>query len=545
MLTELAVTNLGVIDELALVLGPGMTALTGETGAGKTMVVEAIELLVGGRADPVIVRPGSAEATVEGRFLSPEDEEIVLTRVIPRDGRSRAYLNGRLAPAATLAEWGGRLVDLHGQHAHQSLLAAASQRSALDRFGAIDLEPLRQARTEVRRIEDGLVALGGDERARAREIDLLQFQVAELDAARLDDPDEDDRLDVEEDALADATAHRQAAAEVAATLAAEGSSVDALASAISVLSGRTPFADQADRLRSLATELDDVVRDVRLTGEAIEDDPERLARVRERRHLLRELRRKYGETLADVQHYAAEAGERLARLEAHDQQAAALDAARRQSQVRLGAASATIGAARRAAAPDLAAAVQGHLTELAMPAARVTVEVGDDDPGDDVRFLLAANRGAPLLPLAKVASGGELARAMLGLRLVLAGRRGPGGDGGDGTDDTPATLIFDEVDAGIGGQAALAVGRALAILAAERQILVVTHLPQVAAFADRQVAIAKHDDGAAIRATAAELDRDTRLVELSRMLSGSPDSSTAHRHAAELLATAARELGRG
>src|SRR5438552_11460343 len=188
MLTELAVRDLGVIDELRLVLGPGMTALTGETGAGKTLLVEAIELLVGGRADGVLVRPGAGEARVEGRFVVDE-AETVLARVVPAQGRSRAYVDGRLATAAELAEVGARLVDLHGQHAHQSLLATRAQRHALDRFGAVDQVPLVAARRKVVELDDALAGLGGDPRARAREVDLLRFQLAEIDGAALDDPD--------------------------------------------------------------------------------------------------------------------------------------------------------------------------------------------------------------------------------------------------------------------------------------------------------------------------------------------------------------------
>ena len=194
---------------LDLVLPPGLTAFTGETGAGKTMLVEAINLLVGGRADPTIVRTGAAEARVEGRFVVGDDEYIV-SRVIPSDGRSRAYVNGRLATAATLAELGARTVDLHGQHAHQSLLSTAAQRDALDRFCATDLEPLRAARARLTEIDASLAALGGDQRSRAREVDLLRFQVGELVAAAITGPDEDERLTTEEDALADAVAHREA-----------------------------------------------------------------------------------------------------------------------------------------------------------------------------------------------------------------------------------------------------------------------------------------------------------------------------------------------
>src|SRR2546421_4273352 len=193
MLTELVVRNLGVIADLRLLVGPGMTALTGETGAGKTMLVEALELLVGGKVDTSLVRPGTDEATIEGRFVL-DDEEVVLARVVPAVGRSRAYVNGRLAPASSLAEWGSKLVDLHGQHEHQSLLSPAVQRAALDRFGAVDLGALTDARRELSSIESALADLGGDERSRARELDLVRFQVAELDAAALSATDEDEQL---------------------------------------------------------------------------------------------------------------------------------------------------------------------------------------------------------------------------------------------------------------------------------------------------------------------------------------------------------------
>ena len=533
MLTELAVTDLGVIEHLSLVLGPGMTALTGETGAGKTLLVGAIDLLVGGRADPVLVRPGALEARVEGRFVLG-GTETVLTRVVPRDGRSRAYVDGRLATAAQLAEHGRRLVDLHGQHAHQSLLAAATQRSALDRFGGVDLAPLDAARARLVEIDAALAALGGDARARAREIDLLRFQVAELEAAAVEDEDEDARLDRLEDALAGAAAHRAAAAAALEALTGDDGAGDALAGAVAALAGRGPFEEHATRLRALAAELGEVAADVRTAAEAVEEDPERLDAVRARRQLLRDLRRKYGEDLREVLAFLDDARARLAELEGHDARAVHLDAERREALAAVVAAAAEVGRARRAAAPALAKAVTRHLTELAMPKARLEVEVGEEDPGDAVTFLLAANPGEPPLPLARVASGGELARTMLALRLVLS--------------QAPPTLVFDEVDAGIGGQAALAVGRSLAALAATpapdgdgatHQVLVVTHLPQVAAFADAHVAVAKAARGGRTVADATVLDHDGRVAELSRMLSGLPESGSARQHAGELLAAAA------
>jgi len=267
----------------------------------------------------------------------------------------------------------------------------------------------------------------------------------------------------------------------------------------------------------------DLVHEIRATGEAIEDDPARLAEVRERRQRLHDLRRKYGPQLADVQAFHDEAAARLELLQERDRLAAEADTRRADARAALARAEREVGRARRAAAPDLAAATEANLVELAMGAARLDVEVGDD-PGDDVRFLLAANPGAPPLPLARVASGGELARAMLALRLVLSA--------------APPTLVFDEIDAGIGGTAAIAVGRALARLAGDHQVLVVTHLAQVAAWATTQVGITKRQEGGITTTTSAVLAGAEREVELARMLSGSPDSDTARRHAAELLAAA-------
>ncbi|MGH9183913.1 MAG: DNA repair protein RecN, partial [Acidimicrobiales bacterium] len=242
MLVELAVSDLGVIAEISVRLGPGMTALTGETGTGKTLVVNAIELLVGGRADSAVVRPGAGEALVEGRFVTAAGEEVVLTRVVPAEGRSRAYVCGRLAPVAHLAELGRGLVDLHGQHAHQSLLAPGEQRAALDRFGAVDGSALAAARAHLGRVGAALADLGGDARARAREMDLLGYQLGELDRAGLDDPDEEAVLADEEAVLADAAAHRHASAAARAALVDDGGgAADAVARALHAVAGRPPF----------------------------------------------------------------------------------------------------------------------------------------------------------------------------------------------------------------------------------------------------------------------------------------------------------------
>ena len=527
MLSELRVTDLGVIESLTLTLGPGMTAVTGETGAGKTLIVTAIELLVGGRAETTMVRPGADEAVVEGRFVVGDDD-VVVRRVLPATGRSRAYIDGRMASLAELAELGASMVDLHGQHEHQSLLSGTAQRASLDRFGGIDLEPLRAARAEVRALDERLAALGGDPRDRAREIDLLRFQVDELTAADLRDPGEDDALRAEAELLGDASGHGEAADRALGSLGDDDGAIDAVARAVAALGDRAPFSAIAARLVDLSAELDDVVRELRSVADAIEADPARLEQVGERRRLLGDLRRKYGDSLADVLAWRDDAARRLADLESHDDLAAALALEREQAVARLADREAEVLAARRAAAPALAEAVARRLPELALPGARLAVEV-DGPAGRDVVFTFAANSGMALAPLARTASGGELARAMLALRLVLTGG--------------PPVLVFDEVDAGIGGAAAVAVGRALSAVAADRQAFVVTHLAQVAAAADAHVVVDKVDDGTRTVTSVAIVDADDRITELARMLSGAPDSDAAREHARELLSAPPSDLG--
>jgi DNA repair protein RecN (Recombination protein N) len=338
----------------------------------------------------------------------------------------------------------------------------------------------------------------------------------------------------EDDILGDAEAHREALG--AAYDALEGPAGDALGDAVAHLTGRAPFEALAERLRALQAEIADAAHDVRVAREEIVADPERLAFVHERRALLQELMRKYGPTLDDVLRYGRDSGARLADLEQHDERSAALAARRGEALTAARAAAADLTRIRRKAAPRLAAEVAGHLRELAMPKAVFEVSVApadlSDDGADEVVFLLAANPGEPARPLARTASGGELSRAMLALRVVLT--------------EAPPTLVFDEVDAGIGGETGTAVGRALAGLGGVHQVLCVTHLAQVAAHADAQIAVAKSEvDGRTVASATLLLD-DTRVAELSRMLGGDGSSPVAREHARELLdhADAARAEAR-
>lgn len=545
-LVELRVRNLGVIEDVTVEVLSGMTALTGETGAGKTLLVDALGLLLGGRGDPSVVRAGADEAMVEGRFLLPPGwlppgssdgsdgtpsagtsgglEELILARSVARAGRSRAWIDGRMASLGALAEVASSLVELHGQSQHRTLVTAGAQRRALDGFAGIDVGPLEEARRHLRTLIDERIALGGDARERARRMDLLDFEISEVERARIEDTDEESRLEREEECLSDAEALRQAAADAVAALSGEevGSALDSLGEAARSLQGKEPLRALHGRIRAAMADISDTAAELRAVVETWEEDPERLAEVRARRQLLRELERKYGDDLADVLAFAAEARQQRDALEADERRAVAIDDEIQKAGVVLEEAEVAVAAARREAAPRLAAVIEATLRRLAMPSARLAVAVAGEGAADEVTFLLGANLGEPLQPLAKVASGGELARAMLAVRLSVTGSSG--------------VMVFDEVDAGVGGAAALSVGEALARLGETAQVLVVTHLAQVAAQASNQIAVRKLErDGRTVSDVTA-LDDQARVVELSRMLSGRPESASARRHARELLA---------
>jgi DNA repair protein RecN (Recombination protein N) len=526
VLTDLHVRDLGVIEDLTLVFEPGMTALTGETGAGKTLVVEALQLVLGGRANPGMVRAGAAEALVEARFVVGQGDaahEVILTRSVPAEGRSRAWVDGRMAPLAALGEAAAELVEIHGQHEHRALVTPTAQRNVLDAFAGTDLSRVRAIRSQLHAIEEALAGLGGDAQQRAREADVLRYQVEEIAAAHLADPEEEAALRLEEDRLADAGAYRDAALEAVELLdpAGEGGVLDLLGHAAGALAGRGAFEGYHARLAAAAVELSDLARSLRDDVESWEDDPQRLADVQERRRLLGELRRKYGEDLAAVMAYGREGAARLTALEDAEGEAARLQAEGAQRSAELAEAEADVRAVRARAAGAFGELVGERLGALAMRGARLEVRVATEGTGEPVELALGANVGEAVQPLARAASGGELARAMLAIRLV-----GLGG---------PQTMVFDEVDAGVGGGAALALGEALHEVGGDRQVLVVTHLAQVASRADAQISVVKHESRGRTVTTATAVEGEDRVTELSRMLSGHPDSDAARAHARELL----------
>ena len=578
MLEEIRITSLGVIDESVLELGPGLTVITGETGAGKTMIVTALGLLLGGRADSGAVRTGARAARVEGVVRvdrvdgdlsgrvdelggEVEDGRLLVARQISAEGRSRAFAGGVSVPAAALAGLTDPLVAVHGQSDQHRLLQTAAQRGALDSFAGPDALGLRDAYAatfdELRDTQEELEAVVRSARERAREADLLRFGLGEVEEVA-PEPGEDAALAQEEARLGFADTLRTAAAQARESLSSEDGGPDALATvsaARTLLDGvreHDPEAGElADRLAEVSYLLSDVAADVSSYAAGVDTDPARLAAVSERRAALTALTRKYGETIDDVLAWSKDAARRLLDLDNTDEHIEELTRRRDRLREDLARHGAQLTAARAAAADRLGGVVTEELAFLAMPHARLTVAVtqADDPEGlpldgrtvrftrsglDEVEFLMAANKGAQPRPLNKGASGGELSRVMLAVEVALAE-----------TNPVP-TFVFDEVDAGVGGKAAVEVGRRLAHLARHAQVLVVTHLPQVAAFADQHCVVVKSSDGSVTTSGLSVLDDETRVRELSRMLAGLEDSDTALAHAQELLETAqeARTPGR-
>jgi len=580
VLEEVRITALGVIEDAVLELSSGLTVVTGETGAGKTMVVTGLGLMFGGRADPARVRPGAERATVEGRLridpgglvaqqvleaggeLDDEGRTLIVSRSVSAEGRSRAFAGGRSVPVSLLTYLAEDLVAVHGQADQQQLLRTARQRQALDRFAGPELHAVltdyQRAYHRHREIRAELDELTRAARDRAAEAEDLRRGLSEIEQAAPAEG-EDGLLLAEEDRLAHADAlHAAATTAHEALLGDPASGSFESADAVSLLAGARQaleavadhdpaLAGLAGRLSEAAYLVSDVAAELASYVQSVDSDPARLAAVQERRAELTRLIRAYGglapgppgppgaaPDLSAVLAWAKQASSRLTELEGDDDRIAGLA----DEETRLAAAVAELAGRltelRRAAADSFAARVTAELTALAMPHARLAVAViPADDFGplgaDEVEIRLAAHPGAPMLPLSKGASGGELSRVMLAIEVVFAGA------------DPVPTFVFDEVDAGVGGKAAVEVGRRLARLARLAQVIVVTHLPQVAAFADTHLVIEKADDGSVTRSGLTRLDDAGRVVELSRMLAGLEDSEFGRAHAGELLAAAAAE----
>ncbi|MBK3566068.1 MULTISPECIES: DNA repair protein RecN [unclassified Streptomyces] len=566
------IRSLGVIDDAVVELSPGFTAVTGETGAGKTMVVTSLGLLLGGRADPALVRIGAKNAVVEGRISVPpggsavlraeeagaelEDGTLLISRTVSAEGRSRAHLGGRSVPVGVLAELADELVAVHGQTDQQGLLKQSRQRQALDRYaGDAVTGPLAKYAEAYRRLR--AVAVELDEittraRERAQEADMLRYGLDEI-AGVEPRAGEDVELAAEAERLGHAEALASAATVAHAALAGNPEDPEGIDAATlvagaqraleAVRSHDSALASLTDRIGEIGILLGDVAGELAGYADDLDADPLRLAAVEERRAALNALTRKYGKDIAAVLAYAEQGAARLTELDGDDERIDELTAERDALRAELGGLAQALTDARTEAAERFAAAVTAELASLAMPHARVSFEIRQtEDPEgvevggravaygpsgvDEVELLLAPHPGAPPRPIAKGASGGELSRVMLAVEVVFAG-----------TDPVP-TYLFDEVDAGVGGKAAVEIGRRLAKLAKTAQVVVVTHLPQVAAFADRQLLVEKTNDGSVTRSGVKVLEGEERVRELSRMLAGQEDSETARAHAEELLATA-------
>ncbi len=580
MLEEVRITGLGVIEDAALELSSGFTVVTGETGAGKTMVVTGLGLMFGGRADPARVRPGAERATVEGRLRIDPDGRIaqqvdeaggdlddgggtlIVSRSVSAEGRSRAFAGGRSVPVSLLTYLADDLVTVHGQADQQQLLRPGRQRQALDRFAGPELAAVlsdyQRAYQRHRDVRAELGELINQARERAAEAEDLRRGLAEIEQAEPAEG-EDAQLLAEEDRLAHAdalhaaatTAHEALLGDPASGSYEAADAVTLLTSArqaLEVVAGHDPaLAALAERLSEAAYLVSDAGAELASYVQTVDSDPARLAAVQERRAELTRLIRTYGPRasavtesgpvipdLSAVHAWAKQAGSRLAELDGDDDRIAGLAAEEASLAGTVAELAGRLTQLRRAAADTFAAGVTAELAALAMPHARLTVAVtpaGEFGPhgGDDVEIRLAAHQGAPTLPLSKGASGGELSRVMLAIEVVFAGA------------DPVPTFVFDEVDAGVGGKAAVEVGRRLARLARNAQVIVVTHLPQVAAFADTHLMVQKADDGSVTRSGITRLDDAGRVTELSRMLAGLEDSEFGRAHAGELLAAAAAE----
>ncbi len=593
MLEEVRITGLGVIDDAVLELSPGFTVVTGETGAGKTMVVTGLGLLFGGRADPARVRPGAQRAVVEGRLtidvdgkvarqvdeaggeLDDDGAALVISRSVSAEGRSRAHAGGRSVPVSLLTYLADDLVAVHGQSDQQQLLRPGRQREALDSYAggelAVVLADYQQAYQRHRDARTELTELTEQARERIAEAEGLRQALTEIEAAD-PAPDEDVQLRAEEERLSNAEALRAAATAAHEALLGDPSAgayerPDATAlvggarqELEAVRQHDQALAGLADRLSEASYLLADVAGELASYTEALDADPARLAAVQERRAALGRLVRAYGpraaaelaaspaasdapedapaidpgSDLATVLAWTKPAATRLLELEGDDDRIAGLAQEEAELAERVTELASQLSALRQDAAERFSGDVTAELTALAMPHASLVAVVRPlAEPGphgaDDVEIRLAAHPGAPPLPLNKGASGGELSRVMLAIEVVFAGA------------DPVPTFVFDEVDAGVGGKAAVEIGRRLARLARLAQVIVVTHLPQVAAFADNHLVVMKANDGLVTSSGVSRLDQAGRVRELSRMLAGLEDSEFGRAHAEELLDLAARE----
>jgi len=568
MLSELTISNFAIIDRLNLTFGPGFNVLSGETGAGKSIIIDAVSMLLGGRADATLIRSGTEEAYIEGVFhLSPatlqrlapllaeyglesDGEIIVLSRQIRRSGRNICRVNGRAVPLSVLERIGENLVDIHGQSEHLSLLKVRSHLHFIDRYAGLEAqrEAFAERVSRLRQVRQDLRALLQDERELARRVDLLTYQLGEIESAQLV-PGEEEELEVERTRLANAERLAELAAAAYQLLGEGGeeqrSAVDAVGEALEHLNTALRIDSTLQGLiqstEAVFYQLEDLTRSVREYWEGIEYDPERLRQLEDRLELIRQLKRKYGATIEEVLAYAEQVREELDTITHSEERIAELQEEERRLLLEIGEAGAALSTARRKAARNLEKEIEAHLADLKMERSRFVVNFtwAEDPEGaivgtkryafsatglDRIEFLISPNVGEEPKPLVKIASGGETSRLMLAMKSVLSAA------------DPVPTLIFDEVDSGIGGRVASIVGRKLWELTAKRehQVLCVTHLPQMACYADEHFRVEKTIVADRTVTVVQRLDEQSRREELALMMGGTT-SAVARRNVEEML----------
>jgi len=559
MLTELHITNFALVEDLRVEVGEGFNVLTGETGAGKSIIVDAMSAALGERTGSEVIRTGAEKCVVEAVFdatgspdavraavdygFEPEDGLLILSREITRGGRSQGRINGRPTTASVLREITGRLVDIHGQHEHQSLLSVPLHIEIFDSWCGGEVTALRD---DARAVHGELAALRSererlqtDERERARLLDLYKFQAEEIDAAKLS-PGEEEDLVQERNRLANAEKLFEAASEVATALGSETGAVDGLSIASSAaerIAQMDPsMSEMLEALNTALISAQEALLAVRDYQDEIEANPARLEQMEDRLDLIRTLKRKYGDTIDDILRYSADLAGKIDELAHSEERSIELDSRIGELAAQLRDISGRLTSVRKKAAPAFEKAVERELADLAMEKTRFEVSIHPAEPGpngaDSVEFLISPNPGEPVKPLAKIASGGELSRIMLALKSVAKRAEVP-------------TLVFDEIDTGIGGRTAQVLGDKLASLARKCQVLCVTHLPQVASKADRHLSVGKVVEGGRSHVKVRVLDGEDRVCELARMLGAEEGSEIAAQHAREMLSLANKGNSQG
>ena len=557
MLVELRAENYAVIDHAIAVFGPGLNLLTGETGAGKSILVDALGLLMGGKASGDLVRHGSGKAVVACVFESTpgaetileengidcEGSEIILRREILSNGKGRVFVNNQPATVAVLRQLAPELALVHAQAETLSSFDQAQQRTLLDRFGGITTDAVAEVYAHWRAATAKLYDLLQGEQDRLRMVDLWTYQRKEIEAAHLE-AGEDEALETEKRVLANAEKLYAAAMGAFEQLYEGGASAEAalraaLRNVEELARYDTRFSDAAQQLASARAMLSDVSATLRDYAEDINASPERLAEIEDRLALLDRLKRKYGKTIAEVITFGEEVTHKLAEVEDRDEILKQLRADVDQAAQAYRAAAGALSAERRAAAVKLAKLAEAQINSLAMKVRfEVAIQSGEHESSwsaagwDTVEYRIATNAGEPLKPLTEIASGGELSRVMLALKVAVEETSAKNRK----TNPTPRTLVFDEIDIGIGGRAAEAVGQKLKSLAHAQQVLCVTHLPQIAAFADQHLAVEKREDHGRTKTQIRVLDDRARTHEVARMLSGAKVTDTSLQHAAQMIA---------